>query len=46
VAANRARAIFYDKIDEVVRWLQDSKKAKLTQLDMGPLYDQLHAYGV
>ena len=37
-AAQRARAIFFDKFGEPVRWLQDSKKTGLRQLDMVALY--------
>ena len=38
-AANRARAEFFDKLDEPMRWLQKSNKSTLTQVDMSRLYD-------
>ena len=37
--ANYARAVFFDKLDEPMRWLQKSNKSTLTQVDMSRLYD-------
>jgi hypothetical protein len=44
VAAQRARAVVYDKLIEPLRWLQ-GKDSGLKQLDMGPLYDLYMQYG-
>jgi hypothetical protein len=31
--------VFFDKLDEPMRWLQKSNKSTLTQVDMSRLYD-------